>query len=210
MAIRSGGEVDAWAADLAGPEPLAAARPRGPETGEDPHWWQDPRNALRALAAIRDALTAADPAGRADYAAAAAAASRRVRALDAAIERCWAAVPPADRTLVSSHDSYGYYADRYGLRVLGSVIPSLSSRAQPSAGETARLVRAIRRHHVRAVFAERGLNAASSARSPRRRARRSGVRCRATRRATTYLEALAADTRTLVDGLAGRQVECDL
>ena len=209
VAIRSGGEVDAWADGLEGPEPVALLD-HVIRRGDDPHWWQDPRNALPALAAIRDALTAADPGGRDDYAAATEAASRRVRALDAAIERCWAAVAPADRTLVSSHDSYGYYAARYGLRVLGSVIPSLSSGGQPSAGETDRLVRAIRRHHVRAIFAERGLNARLERAIAAEGGATLGRPLQGDAPSKPYLEALGADTQSLVDGVAGRHVDCGL
>ena len=215
VTVTSGGEVDHWAEDLPGRRPLALID-HVARRGEDPHWWQDPRNAVRALAAIRDALTAADPAGRADYAAAAERATARVRALDGEIERCWHAVPPAQRVLVSSHDSYGYYARRYGLKVLGSVIPSLSTRGQPSAGETDRLVREIRRRGVRAIFAERGL----SARLERAIAEQAGARIGRPlygdalgapgSGGDTYLKALAADTRSLVDGLAGRPVNCRL
>jgi ABC-type Zn uptake system ZnuABC Zn-binding protein ZnuA len=64
-------------------------------------------------------------------------------------------VPPAERKLVTDHDAFGYFAGRYGIRIVGAVIPSQSTQAQPSAGETARLIRLVRREHVRAVFPER-------------------------------------------------------
>ena len=210
VTVLSGGDLDHWAHDVATGDPLellAHVRQRG----DDPHWWQDPRNGQRAVAAIRTALTEADPAGADAFAAAAAHTAGRLRALDAAIERCWAAVPADRRVLVSSHDSYGHYAARYRLRVLGSVIPSLSSRAPPSAGETARLVRAIRRAGVRAVFAERGL----PARLERAIADEAGARLGRPLYGDapgerSYIAALAADTDALVDGLAGRDVDCEL
>jgi ABC-type Zn uptake system ZnuABC Zn-binding protein ZnuA len=209
VSVRSGGDVDRWASGVAGPSALALLD-HVPRRGEDPHWWQDPRNAVRAIGAIRDALTRADPGGRADYADAADAAARRLRALDAAIERCWSAVAPAERVLVTSHDSYGYYAARYGLRVLGSAIPSLSSRGQPSAGATDALVRAIRRHHVRAVFAERSLDARLERAIADQAGARLGARLYGDAPGPGYPAALAADTRALVDGLAGRHVDCEL
>ena len=113
--------------------------------GDDPHWWQDPRNAVAAVAALRDALIEADPAGADAYRRAAAAYTERLERLDRAVERCIAKVPSADRTLVTTHDSLGYYARRYGIRVVGAVIPSRSTVAQPSAGEIAALVETIRR-----------------------------------------------------------------
>ena len=61
-------------------------------------------------------------------------------------------------TLVTSHDAFGYLADRYGLRVVGVVLPSSSTRAQPSAGELADLAGVIRREHVRAIFPEEALS----------------------------------------------------
>jgi len=124
----------------------------------DPHWWHDPRDAAAALATIRDALARADPTGRAVYARNAARAIRAVRALDAGIRRCFADIPRAQRKLVTDHDALGYLADRYGLRVVGAVIPSLTTQAQPSAGDLAELADAIRREHVATVFSEQSVN----------------------------------------------------
>ena len=67
-------------------------------------------------------------------------------------------MPAADRTLVTTHDALGYYARRYGIRVVGAVIPSRSTVAQPSAGEIAELVATIRRERVKAIFAESSVN----------------------------------------------------
>ncbi len=212
--VRSGGDVDAWLGDA-----LQSAGRRARLTtlidavhrdGEDPHWWQDPRNGVLAVEAIRASLTRADPAGAAGYARRARAYAARIGAVDHAIARCWAAVAPVRRRLVTSHDAYGYYARRYGLVVVGAVIPSLSARGQPSARGLARLVATIRRERVRSIFVERALNPAVE----RAVARESGARVGrplqgdALGRGQTYLEALASDTRALVDGLTGGTGRC--
>jgi zinc/manganese transport system substrate-binding protein len=131
----------------------------GPDASvSDPHWWHDPRNAEAAIGVIRDALVAANPAAAATYRAHAAAYLRRVRALDAGIRTCLSAVPPAQRKLVSDHDAFGYFAHRYGIAIVGAVIPSQSTQAQASAADIARLVRLVRREHVHAVFPESSLS----------------------------------------------------
>jgi ABC-type Zn uptake system ZnuABC Zn-binding protein ZnuA len=136
-----------------------AGESSGPEASRyDPHWWHDPRNAAAAVAAIRDALAAADPKHRPAFERNAAAYLGQLRALDRSITRCFARVPPAQRKLVTDHDAFGYFAGRYGIRVLGAVIPSQTTQAQPSAGATAKLVRLIRREHVRAIFPESSIN----------------------------------------------------
>jgi zinc/manganese transport system substrate-binding protein len=131
----------------------------GPEASRyDPHWWHDPRNVEAAIPVIRDALTRANPRARATYAANAAAYLAQVRALDAGIARCFAAVPPARRKLVTDHDAFTYFARRYGITLVGAVIPSQTTEAEPSAGDVAQLVRTIRREHVAAVFPETSVN----------------------------------------------------
>ena len=131
----------------------------GPEASRyDPHWWHDPRNAEAAVAAIRDALVAADPKAAGTYRANAAAYLGRLRALDAGIRACLARVPVAQRKLVSDHDAFGYFAHRYGIAVVGAVIPSQTTQAQASAKDIAALVRLVRRERVHAIFPESSLS----------------------------------------------------
>jgi ABC-type Zn uptake system ZnuABC Zn-binding protein ZnuA/ABC-type Mn2+/Zn2+ transport system permease subunit len=169
----SGDNLDRWMDDVidqGGSDPtrvdLGAAAPvhrpgedSGPEASRyDPHWWHDPVNARAAVLRIRDALTAADPAGREEYRRRAAAYVARLDRLDAGIRRCMAAVPAARRKLVTDHDAFGYFAHRYGIAIVGAVIPSQTTQAQPSAGDVAGLTALIRREGVRAIFPEESLS----------------------------------------------------
>jgi ABC-type Zn uptake system ZnuABC Zn-binding protein ZnuA len=70
----------------------------------------------------------------------------------------WAPIPPEQRKLVTNHDAFGYYVARYGLTFVGSVIPSLSTEAEPSASDTQRLIQDIRSQQVRAIFTEASIN----------------------------------------------------
>ncbi len=172
LVIRSGGDVDVWLQDATksagGDAPelvlidhVRTIRGRGDEAGDvDPHWWHDPRNGIRAVAAIRDALIKADPAGRAQYTSNADRYSMQLRALDSAAADCLGSIPPAQRKLVTTHDALGYFADRYGFQVIGTVIPSLSTQGQASSRDTAALVETIRRAGVRAIFTESSVNPA--------------------------------------------------
>ncbi|MCW3005038.1 MAG: zinc transporter substrate-binding protein, partial [Conexibacter sp.] len=169
LVVRSGDRLDAWIDDVlknAGGHPAVldagAGRPvalpgqtSGPEASRfDPHWWHDPRNAEFAAQRIHDALVRADPSARAGIDRATAAYLTRLRALDAGIATCMSRVPAAERKLVTDHDAFAYFAHRYGIRVIGAVIPSQTTQAQPSAGDLAALSRVIRREHVQAVFPE--------------------------------------------------------
>jgi ABC-type Zn uptake system ZnuABC Zn-binding protein ZnuA len=220
LVVRSGGDVDAWldeAIDAAGTAaPVVTLGDAAPRLGDDPHWWQDPRAAIAAVSALRAALARVDPGGADGYARRAAAYTRRLRALDRAVARCIARVPPAERTIVTTHDSLGYYARRYGLRVVGAVIPARTTVAQPSAGEVTELIATIRREHVRAVFAERAVNAKVEAAIARAAGARVGRPLWADTLgpegsgAATYVDAIAANTDALVDGMTGGAVRCRL
>jgi ABC-type Zn uptake system ZnuABC Zn-binding protein ZnuA len=164
VAFINGDRLDDWMADVLRQSGSDAAvvdlGARAPvRRAGDPHWWHDPRNALAAIGAIRAALTRADPAGTAVYRRNARRYARRVRALDAGIARCMAAIPAGRRRLVTDHDAFGYFAARYGIAVVGAVIPAATTLAQPSAGDLAELTATIRREGVRAVFPERALSA---------------------------------------------------
>ncbi len=118
----------------------------------DPHAWQDPLNARVYARNIATALQRVDPAHSADYERNAAAYIRELEALDAWIRNRLAAIPPAQRTIVTNHDAFGYFGDRYQLRLLAPL--GLSTNAQASAKQVAALVQQIRREKVRALFLE--------------------------------------------------------
>jgi len=217
VVLRSGGGLDDWLGDVvdnAGSDAavttlIDAVRPRRDADGIDPHWWQDPRNAIAAVRRIRDVMSAADPAGRAVYRDNAAAAAAKLRTLDAAISACMRSIPAARRKLVTDHDALGAYADRYGIALVGTVIPALSTQAQASAGEVARLVRTIRGTGVRTIFPEDS----ASAKLARAIARDAGVRIGPALYAdtlgpsgspgATYLGSLRFNTRALAAGFGG-------
>jgi ABC-type Zn uptake system ZnuABC Zn-binding protein ZnuA len=188
------------------------------EEGEeiDPHWWHDPRNAERAVVAIRDALAKADPDGAAEYRANADAYINRLRELDTAIAACIDEVPENRRRLVTTHDALGYYAARYGIEVIGTVIPSLSTEGQPSAGETAELVETIRHEGVETIFTESSVNPKVEEAIAREAGAEIGDPLWADTlgpegsTGATYLESLAANTQALVSGFTGGEQSCSL
>jgi ABC-type Zn uptake system ZnuABC Zn-binding protein ZnuA len=219
VVVRSGGDVDGWLADVlknAGNDAtvltLIDAMPTRRLAGEvDPHWWQNPRDGEIAVGRIRDALIAADPAGREVYTANAAAYLRTLHVLDDAIASCVDAVPRADRKLVTDHDALGYYADRYGIDVIGTVIPALSTQAQASAGEVARLARTIRREGVTTVYSESSVNRKLAEAIAREAEAKIGPNLYADTLGpkgspgATYIGSLKANTRAIVAGFGGEQ-----
>src|SRR4029453_1391480 len=91
----------------------------------DPHIWQNPRNAPLMAANIEGALAAADPADARVFQANLGGYTKQLQALDAEAQRQIDSL--ANKKLVTNHDAFGYYVDRYGLQVGGSVIPSFDS-----------------------------------------------------------------------------------
>jgi len=220
LVFRSGGEVDDWLGDVidnaGGDAGVVSLIDSVAQLDDDPHWWQDPRNAGRAVETIRARLTKLDPAGRSVYRRNAARHERRLRALDAGIAACVGRVPKAKRRIVTTHDALGYFAHRYGVKVVGAVIPSLSTQAQASAGDVQKLVDQIRREHVEAVFPESSVNPDIE----RAIARESGASIGGTLYAdtlgpkgsagATYVGALSSDAAALVRGMSGGRVSCRL
>ena len=164
LVVESGVGLDAWADQLvasAGTSaPVFDASAGLPIRGDDPHWWGDPSLVERAAAALARRLGEVDPGHRAAYARNGARYVRQVARMDAENRRLVATVPPADRKLVTNHDAFGYLAAHYGIRVVGSVFPALSTAAQPSAQDVASLIGRIRAQHVRAIFTESSLDPA--------------------------------------------------
>lgn len=124
----------------------------GEEGGLDPHVWQDPNNVIVWTRNIADAFAQADPAHADEYQVNAEAYIAELTSLDAWIRERVAEIPEANRKLVTDHEAFGYFAARYGFEQVGTVIPSLSTGAAPSARELAALEDAIRSSGVKAVF----------------------------------------------------------
>ncbi|GAB6845782.1 zinc/manganese transport system substrate-binding protein [Methylorubrum rhodinum] len=118
----------------------------------DPHAWQSVANVKTYVANIRDALAKADPDHAADYSARAAAYTEKLGALEGEIRAGLAAIPEGQRRIITTHDSFGYYAAAYGLRFLAPQGISTNSEAGPK--DVARIIRQIRRDKVPAVFVE--------------------------------------------------------
>jgi len=103
---------------------------------------------------IREALAEADPANAAAYQANADQYIGELQALDAWVFEQVKSLPVDRRKLVTTHDTFGYFAARYGFEVAGTVLPTSTEGASPSAKELAALVEAVKAQGVPAVFAE--------------------------------------------------------
>lgn len=128
----------------------------------DSHWWHDPTNVEAATARVATVLGELDPEGRAAFAGNASSFEQELTSLDNEIEACIARIPEGDRKLVTDHGAFGYLANRYGLEVIGTVIPALTTQAEPSAGDLAELEQTIRAEGVKAVFPESSVPSATA------------------------------------------------
>ncbi len=174
----------------------------------DPHIWHDVNNAIHMVEQIEAGLAAADPAGAAIYRANADRYLAQLRELDAFVLQQVATLPEARRKLVTSHDTLGYFAARYGFTIIGTGLGSVSTEvADPSPATLAALVRAIRAAGVPVIFAEN----VSNPQIMQTIAREAGVRLAPTlytdalgepgSSGATYLTMMRANVTTIVTSL---------
>jgi ABC-type Zn uptake system ZnuABC Zn-binding protein ZnuA len=176
----------------------------------DPHIWQDPGNARLMAANIERGLAAAEPADAAAFQANLDAYAKQLQVLDAEVERQIDSL--ANKRLVTNHDAFGYYLDRYGLELVGSIIPSFDSSAELSGRDIRDLVARIRATGVKAIFSETTL----PPRAAETIGREAGVRVVVGEDALygdalgppgsdadTYLKMIRHNTATIVGNLSG-------
>jgi zinc/manganese transport system substrate-binding protein len=118
----------------------------------DPHAWQDIGNAKIYVANIGDGLAAADPAGRDLYQTNAAAYLARLAALEAEVKAAIGRIPADRRKIIMSHEALGYFGKAYGLDFIAP--RGVSTEAEASAADVARIIQQIRRERIGAVFLE--------------------------------------------------------
>lgn len=132
---------DEWVFDFSFPES---------DGHPNPHLWTSPPLGLRYAELIRDALVELDPDNRDYYDENLEALRERIEDLDGRIARAVETIPPANRKLLTYHDSFPFFGPRYGLEIIGAVQPS--DFTEPSAREVASLINQIREAQVPAIF----------------------------------------------------------
>ena len=118
----------------------------------DPHAWQDPTNVVFYVRNIAAALSKLDPAGASTFQANSEAYVKELEELDTESKAAFAAIAPDKRKVITSHDAFGYFGARYSIRFLAP--QGMSTEAEPSAKEVAKLIRQIQKEKIRAVFVE--------------------------------------------------------
>jgi manganese/iron transport system substrate-binding protein len=183
--------------------PGVALLPGETAATENPHLWMDVVYAEGYVDRIATALAQVDPAHAALYRQRASAYLAQLKALDTQIRGQVAALPEANRRIVTFHDAFPYYARAYGITVVGTAVQAPGQ--EPSAQYTSRLIDAIRSEHVRAIFSE----AQFPAKLVDELSAETGVRVVANLYdgslgdppVTSYIEMMRWDTQQIVDAL---------
>jgi ABC-type Zn uptake system ZnuABC Zn-binding protein ZnuA len=171
LVFTNGGGLEAWFAKLAqnaGGNAKIIELAKGLNTlklkdsshGEefDPHIWWNPKNTQRMIERIRNALSLANPEGKNTYWNNALKYNQQLKNLDTWAKLEMQKIPIQNRKIVTNHDALGYLANRYGLRIIGTIIPSGSTERASSAKETAHLIQKIRQENIKAIFTENIIN----------------------------------------------------
>ncbi len=176
-------------------------------SGEDPHFWLNPVNVIQYATNIRDELSTRKPEWKDALETSTQTFISQLDDLDSWIQGQVASIPQGQRLLITNHDDLGYFADRYGFQVIGSIIPSFTSEASPSAQEIARLEDQIASLGVKAIFIEAGSNSQIADQV----AADTGIRVvtdlythsltSATGPAPTYIQMMKYDTQLIIDNL---------
>jgi ABC-type Zn uptake system ZnuABC Zn-binding protein ZnuA/ABC-type Mn2+/Zn2+ transport system permease subunit len=187
----------------------------GEEAGFDPHWWHDPGNAEEAVREIATQMSAVAPGDRGTFEANAAGYEAKLKALDAGIRRCIDSVPAGDRKLVTDHDAFNYFTNRYGIEVVGAVIPSQTTQAQPNAKDLSDLADVIRTEGVKAIFPESSLSPDLAETIASQTGAQVGEELYGDTlgpedsSGDTYLKMEAANANAMVEGFTGGQRGCE-
>jgi zinc/manganese transport system substrate-binding protein len=134
------------------PRKTAGGHGHSHDHNSDPHAWQSVANVKLYVANIRDALAAADPAGKAAYEANAAAYLGKLDALETEVRDAVARIPSERRRIITTHDAFGYFAEAYGVQFIAP--HGVSTDAQAAAKDVARIISQIKRQKIPAVFLE--------------------------------------------------------
>ena len=184
-----------------------------PRGGIDPHAWQDPRNVVRYVDNIAQALGEIDPESRRAYQENASRLKQEIAALDEEIRRTFDGIPADRRKVVTTHEAFGYFGRAYGIAFIAPI--GLNTEAEPSAAGIGAIIRQIRRERIVAVFLEN----ISDPRLLERIRQESGARAGGTLYsdslsrpdgpAPSYLDMMRHNARTLAAAIADQRPATD-
>ena len=173
----------------------------------DPHAWQSVANVEKYVANIRDALASADPADADVFRRNAQTYLAKLEALDGEVRQAVGQIPESRRKVISTHDAFGYFAARYGIAFIAPV--GVSTEAEPSARDIAKIIAQVKAERIPAVFLER----IGDPRLMRRISAETGARIGGTLYsdslsdekgdAPTYIDMVRHNITTLTSALAG-------
>jgi manganese/iron transport system substrate-binding protein len=182
------------------------------KTVPDPHVWHNAQNGVQMVAAIQSNLAKVSPANAALYAKNAQAMTTELTQIDGWIKSQIATIPEASRKLVTTHDALGYYSKTYGIPVEGA-LEGISTEEKPTANRIKELVKTIKDDQVPTIFPELTINPKlieavakeANVKVSDRELYADGLG-EAGSEGDTYQKMLAANTKTIVEGLGGRFV----
>lgn len=183
---------------------------KGSEVVPDPHVWGDVENSIKMVNSIRDALIELSPEDKQKFTQNAARLTSELKQLDTWIIKEIQTVPPDKRRLVTTHDAFQYYGRAYGMAIAGTLI-GISTEEQPSAQTLQRLVEAVKKAGIPAIFAETTINPALI----NTVATEAGVKLAPRQlysdsigspgsEGDSYIKMMQANTRTIVEALGGK------
>jgi ABC-type Zn uptake system ZnuABC Zn-binding protein ZnuA len=175
----------------------------------DPHVWTEPHNAMYWTMLIRDTLVELDPANAETYRENAA--EYLLLLDDLAHEFVMPLVdtlPEDQRILITNHDAFGYFANRFGFQTTVTIIPSGTTLAEPSAAELAAVIDLIRETGVPAIFSETTVSDELAQQIAEETGARvyvlySGTLSEVDGPASTYVEYIRYNVETIVGALSG-------
>lgn len=175
-------------------------------SGIDPHTWTDPSNVMVWVENIKDALSVIDPQNADNYDQNAASYQSKLEELDSWILTSVSQIPQENRKIVTDHESFAYFAQRFGFSQIGTVIPGTSTLAEPSAADMALLEDLIRAENVQAIFVDATVNPMLAGRISKDtgvdiKMIYSGSLTAAGGEASTYLDYMHYNVTTIVEAL---------
>jgi ABC-type Zn uptake system ZnuABC Zn-binding protein ZnuA len=172
----------------------------------DPHMWLDPNRVIKYVENIRDGLIKSDPVDANVYKVNAETYIAQLKNLDAWIVEQVNTIPAEHRLLVTNHEALGYFADRYGFKIVATVIPSVSTDASTSAQKLAAVIDQVKASNAPAIF----LGAMENPNLANQIAQETGIKVISDLHlesltdgppAATYLEMMKYNVTRIVDGL---------